>query len=73
MSLVLHHWADLQSVEGFPGYDNIAPNAKCQRVLVLAHVPGLACLITASRGNAVFIENVLRRGIWCERTLRLSI
>ena len=33
-------WADLQSVHGFRCYDNIAPNAKYQRVLVLARVPG---------------------------------
>ena len=33
--VVLHYWADLQSVHGFRCYDNIAPNAKCQRVLVL--------------------------------------
>jgi len=32
----VHHWANLQSVQGFRCYDNIAPNAKCQRVLVLA-------------------------------------
>ena len=32
--LVVHYWADLQSVHGFRCYDNIAPNAKCQRVLV---------------------------------------
>ena len=32
--LVVHYWADLQSVHGFHCYDNIAPNAKCQRVLV---------------------------------------
>jgi len=29
-------WQDLQSVHGFRRYDNIAPNAKCQRALVLA-------------------------------------
>jgi len=29
-------WADLQSVHGFRCYDNIAPNAKCQLVLILA-------------------------------------
>jgi len=29
-------WADLQSVHRFRCYDNIAPNSKCQRVLVLA-------------------------------------
>jgi len=34
--LVVHYWADLQSVHGFRCYDNVAPNAKCQRVLVLA-------------------------------------
>jgi len=39
--LGVHYWADLQSVLGFRCYDNIAPNAKCQRVLVLA-----LCLVT---------------------------
>ena len=34
--LVVHYWADLHSVHGFRCYDNIAQNAKCQRVLVLA-------------------------------------
>jgi len=29
---VLHYWADLQSVHGFCCCDNIAPNAKRQRV-----------------------------------------
>jgi len=33
--LVVHCWADLQSVHGFRCYGNIEPNAKCQRVLVL--------------------------------------
>jgi len=33
--LVVHYWADLQSVHGFRCHNNIAPNAKCQRVLVL--------------------------------------
>jgi len=31
----LHYWADLQSVHGFRCYNNVVPNAKCQRVLVL--------------------------------------
>jgi len=35
-SIHVHYWADLQSVHGFRCYDNMAPNAKCQRVLVLA-------------------------------------
>jgi len=34
--LVVHYWADLQSVHGFHCYDNIAPNVKCQRVRELA-------------------------------------
>jgi len=34
--LVVHYWVDLQSVHRFCCYDNIAPNAKCQQVLVLA-------------------------------------
>ena len=39
-SLVVHHWADLQSVHGFRCNDSTAPNAKCQRVLlVLALCP----------------------------------
>ena len=34
--LVVHYWADLQSVHGFCCYDNKEPNVKCQQVLVLA-------------------------------------
>jgi len=34
--VVVQCWAGLQSVHGFCYYDNIAPNAKCQRVLALA-------------------------------------
>ena len=34
--LVVHYWADLQSVQGFHCYDNTVPNAKCQRVLVVS-------------------------------------
>jgi len=34
--LVVHYWADLQSVHRFCCYDNIVLNTKCQRVLVLA-------------------------------------
>jgi len=33
--LAVHDWAYLQSVHGFVA-DNIAPNTKCQRLLVLA-------------------------------------
>jgi len=34
--LVVHNWADFQSVHGFRCYDNIALNVKRQLVLVLA-------------------------------------
>jgi len=34
--LVVHYWADLQLVHGFRCYDDIVPNAKCHRVLVIA-------------------------------------
>ena len=36
----MHYWADLQSVHGFRCCDNIAPNTKCKRVLVL-----VVCLV----------------------------
>ena len=49
--LVVHYRADLQTVHGFRCYDNIAPNARCQRVLVLA-----VCLINA----IVFRVNVMK-------------
>ena len=39
--LVVHCWADLQSVHAFRCYENIVLNAKCQRVLVVA-----LCLVT---------------------------
>ena len=32
--LVVHYWADLQSVHGFRCCDNIAPSAKFHRVLM---------------------------------------
>jgi len=47
--LVVYYWAYLQSVHGFRCYDNIAPNAKCQRVLVLTSrsMPGLYSVSSA--------------------------
>jgi len=36
--LVVHCWADLQSMHGFRCYENTAANAKCQRVLVLVNI-----------------------------------
>ena len=37
--VAVHCWVDLQSVHRFCYCDSIAPNAKCQQVLVLADVP----------------------------------
>ena len=44
--VVVHCWADLQSVHGLCCYDNIAANAKCQRVLCSRSVPDLICVYT---------------------------
>ena len=49
--LVVHCLVDLQSVHGFRCHDNTAPNAKCQRVLVLA-----LCLVVA------FVSRVFMNG-----------
>ena len=36
--IVVHYWADLQSVHGFHCYNNIAPNAKCHECLYSLYV-----------------------------------
>jgi len=41
--VVVHCWADLQSMHGFRCYGNIAPNTECQPVLVQA-----LCLVMAA-------------------------
>ena len=43
--LVVHYWVDLQLMHGFCCYNNIAPNAKCQWVLVVALCLVLVCII----------------------------
>ena len=48
MPLVVHYSADLQSVHGFRCYDNIAPNAKYQRVLCSVLVVRLVLCATKS-------------------------
>jgi len=48
--VLVHYCPDLQSVHGFRCYDNIAPNAKCQRVLVLA-----LCLVLVLLGRTVCV------------------
>jgi len=45
--LVVHNWADLQSVHGFRCSDNLAPNAKFQRL------PGWAAIGVASEDSWV--------------------
>jgi len=55
--LVVHCWADLQSVHGFRCYDSIAPNTKCQRVLVLA----LCLVVTVYAGLPYFEINKYNR------------
>jgi len=52
--LVVHHLSDLQSVHGFRYYDNIAPNAKCQRVLVLA-----VCLVALEARLRIKYDSIL--------------
>jgi len=52
----VHYWADLQSVHGFRNfrcYGSIAPNAKCQQVLVLT-----LCLVVCLR-YVVVVEIIL--------------
>jgi len=54
--LVVHYWADLQSVHRFCCYDNIAPNTKCLQVLVLA-----LCLIDWLMTNLLCCKSKLQR------------
>jgi len=58
--LIVHYWADLQSVHGFRCYSNIALNAKCQRVLVL-----VLCLVGFLRcTKTVVLESVVCLYLW---------
>jgi len=66
-SVVVYHWADLQSVHGFHCCVNIAPNAKFQRVLVLALClvvsrgahPAISCLISGHLRNLRKFEIII--------------
>ena len=51
-TIVVCYWVDLQLVHGFRCCDNIAPIAKCQRVLVLA-----LCLVIVNCGTDVTNES----------------
>jgi len=61
--LVVHYWADLQVVHRFCCYDNTAPNAKCQRVLVLA-----LCLVPF--GKISYCANVFTVCLYVRRSLQ---
>ena len=63
----MHYWADLQSVHGFRCYDNIAPNAKCQRVLVLA----LCLVIHGGAKPGQLTQNRKRCPIFHKASIRL--
>jgi len=70
--LVVHHWADLQSVHGFPCYDNIAPNAKCRRVLVLALC--LVCFMCDKKLHYISRESKTTRNVlWSRASVCLSV
>jgi len=56
-SVVVHYWADLQSVDGFCCCDN-SPNTKCQRVLVLALCLVMAALCSRSARTLYFCSVV---------------
>ena len=45
--LVVHYWADLQSVHWYCYYNNMAPNAKCQQVLAGWSLTSLFSINTA--------------------------
>jgi len=53
--VVQHCWADLKSVHAFHCYENIVPNAKCQRVLVLA-----LCLVKYSIAHVEHVATLPR-------------
>jgi len=68
--LVVQYWAYLQSVHEFRCYDNIAPNAKCQRVLVV-----VLCLVTTvscSKNLSVWhhFRDITTLRTWLPVTLR---
>ena len=59
VTIVVHYCMDMQSVHGFRCYDNIAPNAKCQRVLALAlwQVCTVFLLIGSLQIDGVFLTH----------------
>jgi len=42
--VIVHYWADLQSVHGFRCYDNIAPNAKCS-LFIAVYMRGIDTVV----------------------------
>ena len=59
--LVMHYWVDLELVQSFRCYDNVAPNAKSQQVLVFtlclvdcSHSVCSTCPATITNNNCMF-------------------
>jgi len=71
--LVVHCWADLQSMDGFRCYDNIVPNTKCQRVLVLALCLVCVVLQIILKQFWLFRCKVVQKLLFCRETILLTI
>jgi len=74
--LVVHYWAVVQSVHAFSCYDNIAPNAKCQRVVVLALCLFVCFILStwhAALGSTVRYCRQMRCGIIRPQQRGLSV
>ena len=56
-------WANVHPVHGFRCYDNIAPNAKCQRVLVLALLRFFGSSVKAGHGLSPLTVGI---GVWLD-------
>ena len=68
----MHCWADLQSVHGFRCYDDIAPNAKCQRVLkLILDLCLVYCCIHCHNSATEKVRFLARRAGFANRLLRL--
>ena len=64
----MHYWVDSQSVHGFRCYDNIAPNAKCQRVVVLALYLVRSILLSAGLPKSCWsIDWFWKKTVWVEK------
>jgi len=51
-------YSDLQSVDGFRCYDNIAPNAKCQRVFFIHSMTGFTFWPRDPENSLICVDNL---------------